>query len=619
MKIEGRATASVFSNTVKPEYAIDGNFDTKWSSRSLYAWWMFETETVSHIDHLTVDTCDGGAYRYYIEASTDSINWQLVAEKDVPSVCKEGGDVWETDFDASFIRITFRSNSLGTVVSLGKFECFGTPDSGYVRPQKAGDRFFGRTATENKGFELIEAWDDLMNMPVQVMSCNKACSFLKFSSVDFGEGANEMQGYFGFPVADKRLPHKLLMHIEFRTDSLDGPVIGTFEAFRQWVTFGPLACDIENTKGVHDVYVILKDIDEGQSFYVNWLSFVKAAELPEPEHPYKETEQGDEFNCYIGLLHSHTSLSDGMNTPIFACEYAKNVSHLDFLGISEHSNLFDNPYDSLNSRKLKDLKEYTESETEDGKFVALFGSETTWYNGFGHMNIYDEEKLYLNASQVKYNDVATYYATVKRFPHAINQWNHPWSCGFRHLDYFSPYDSELDKVMYLLEMNPQEDPDNFGMNYYLKALKEGYHVAPCGSQDNHMEDWGTYSVLRTGIVASELTKKGLLDAIRHRRVYFTCEPGLEIQFRVNGHIMGSRISECNEYTFEVDAFNRDAKRTVSKVEILNTEGKIVTESAADGRKSKVTLVLKGEKDRCYFAKVTLDDGSFAVSSPVWIE
>ena len=262
---------------------------------------------------------------------------------------------------------------------------------------------------------------------------------------------------------------------------MDGPVIGGFEAFRQWMIFGPLACDIKKTEGIHDVYMILKDIDEGQSFYVAWLSFVKAASLPTPT-PYVEMEQPEEFNTYIGLLHSHTCLSDGMNTPLFACRYAREVSHLDFIAFTEHSNLLDNPYDSLHSRKLQDLKEYTEKATEPGKFVALFGTETTWYNGFGHMNIYDEETLYLNVCQVKYNDTKTYYETIKRYPHAINQWNHPWSCGFRHLDLFSPYDPELDKVIYTIEMNPEEDPENFGLNYYVKALEEGYHVAPCGSQ-----------------------------------------------------------------------------------------------------------------------------------------
>lgn len=618
-RLTGKAFAFVSNENSSPEYAIDGNPNTKWSASGFYSWWMYELDTLCHIESIILDTADGGEYKYFIESSADSINWSLIAEKDKASVCNKCGDRWSVNCTAKYIKVTFRYNSLGQIVSLGRFECFGKEQSDFAPKKTAGSRFFAVNNTENKGFELLETVDDLTNLPIKAMAATTAPSYLKYESVDFGDGANEMQGYFGFPVQDKRLPKKYLAHVELKIDSLEGSVIGTFEAFRQWMVFGPLACDIKETKGVHDVYLILKDIDENQSFYVEWLSFVKAAVLPNPEAPYVEIEQTNEFNAYIGLLHSHTCLSDGMNTPMFACKYAREVANLDFLGITEHSNLFDNPYDSLHSRKLRDLKEYTEIETEPGKFVALFGSETTWYNGFGHMNIYDEESLYLNVCQVKYNDSKVYYDTVKKYPHAINQWNHPWSCGFRHLDLFSPFDPELDKVMYTIEMNPEEDPDNFGLNYYIKALEEGYHVAPCGSQDNHKENWGTYSSLRTGIVSPFLTKEHLLDSIRHRRVYFTCAPKLRIQFRVNGKIMGSRIPACKEYRFDIDANNQDDRHLIKSIEILGSKGRVALQKDVCETSVKETLSLRDGTEKYYFAKITLDDDSFAVSSPVWIE
>ena len=47
---------------------------------------------------------------------------------------------------------------------------------------------------------------------------------------------------------------------------------------------------------------------------------------------------------YFGNLHSHTGFTDGSRTPAYAYDYARYVAKLDFLGVTEHSNLFE-PYD----------------------------------------------------------------------------------------------------------------------------------------------------------------------------------------------------------------------------------------------------------------------------------
>lgn len=41
--------------------------------------------------------------------------------------------------------------------------------------------------------------------------------------------------------------------------------------------------------------------------------------------------------------------------------------------------------------------------------------------------------------------------------------------------------------------------------------------------------------------------------------------------------------------------------------------------AANGRNTEFSLGIQGRKDKCYFAKITLDNGNFAITSPVWIE
>ena len=59
---------------------------------------------------------------------------------------------------------------------------------------------------------------------------------------------------------------------------------------------------------------------------------------------------------FFGNLHSHNGFTDGSRTPAYAYDYARNVAKLDFLGVTEHSNLFDDSFDASLSRKWRDLK-----------------------------------------------------------------------------------------------------------------------------------------------------------------------------------------------------------------------------------------------------------------------
>ena len=66
----------------------------------------------------------------------------------------------------------------------------------------------------------------------------------------------------------------------------------------------------------------------------------------------------------------------------------------------------------------------------------------------------------------------------------------------------------------------------------------GFMVAPTADQDNHRKNWGSATPARTAIIAPELTKKALLDAIRRRHVYATEDPNLRVIIKVNGHLCG---------------------------------------------------------------------------------
>ena len=77
---------------------------------------------------------------------------------------------------------------------------------------------------------------------------------------------------------------------------------------------------------------------------------------------------------------------------------------------------------------------------------------------------------------------------------------------------------------------------------YLRYLRLGFHLAPTGDQDNHYFTWGSSTDARTGVIAPELTKTAIYEALRSRHVYATEDENLRLIFKVNGHLCGDRIS-----------------------------------------------------------------------------
>lgn len=609
-ELSGAAFALTSLPATLPSNAVDGLAATAWKAPTYHTWWLYDLKTPCFLEKVHVDTGADEPSCYYLETSVDHLNWRTIGET---NPLGEVFSSWDVSTEARYVRITFTYSKLGSPVQLSDVRILGWPlEHAALEDRAPGDAFYAYEHTVASGFENVDGVCLEPGWNCTVMQTGSSSAFLGFEAIDFGEESNQLRGYFGLLNSNRAL----LVDIEIRLDSREGSCIGTMQAFRQWKCWNEFACDIVPTSGKHSVFILIKHIDAEQTLQICHLRFVRNIPFVHTSTVLEQIEESDHFQVYTGLLHSHTCFSDGANVPEYAYAYARDVGRLDFLAITEHSNLFDEAFDCNKSRKLRDLRAAAERATENGRFVGLVGSETTWYNQFGHMNIYADD-FYINAYEVKYNTIANYYDVISRYPDVVNQWNHPWSCGIRHLDSFSPYDPKLDDVMCLLEVNPYEDPAEGGLGYYLKALNMGYHVAPCGSQDNHKEDWGTQNNLRTAILCSDLTKAHLFDAIKHRRVYFTCCPSLKIEYRVNNQIMGSRINRCEQYEVMLKAEVTDGSTALHSLQILGMDGRIVAEQALRGYCAETGFSVANISDAYLFARVYAENGEFAVTSPVW--
>jgi len=628
-RINGRAYAQSCLSGHEADKALDGNTETYWEAEPYYQWWMLDCEGLYDIETITVETKSDGDkyYRYAIEYSADRINWQELYEKTDNEMPIPGGETYEAHVRARYIRITMTYCSEGEAVSLVRVEAVGCPienvDSGRQDLTKA--RVRAVECDEACGFEQKETDELEPGWTDQMLLADQAGCYAVFKNVQLNrlEG-QQLKGLFYLPEEDATLH----IQAEIRLDGKDGKIIGQMDMHLQFTPWVQFACDLADGEyGNHDLYFCITGMDAPQKLGILWLQIMPKPELKRSiiDHADELPEgavAGDrnelkEYKAYLGNVHCHTGFSDGAHTPNFAYDYARYVAKLDFLGITEHSNLFDDTFDANASRKWRDIKRFAEEKTENGKFLALMGSETTWYNQFGHMNMYGAD-YFLNPYELRYNDTKQYYERLKEYPRAINQWNHPWSCGDRHLDMFEPYDAELDPVMYTMELKSFEDLEMEGLSYYIHALDLGWHIAPVGNQDNHSADWGTYNDVRTGVVVKQLTKADFYDAYRNHRTYYTCAKNLRLAYQTNGYMMGSIIPKAEQYCFEVKLTNQETDAEFKSIEVLGEQGKVLMTVPVIGHSADISFDVTVQ-NRYYFLRIRQQDGALAITAPVWPE
>jgi len=620
-----RATADQELEGSEAGKAIDGREDTAWRGAPYYRWWKLDLERICRVARIRIDTrTDEDDYsHYFIEYSRDGLNWTTAIEH-ADDRSEAGGEQYEVELTARYVRVTITYCSSGETAKIRDFQVYGQAceQQDAEVPDKTSPRLFPATACDDAhGFRVLETDELEFGQLERVLVGGQVGSCLVYRAVDFtADGVDQLRGQFGFTDLDK----SKRITMEVRLDGVDGEVVGRLVLFKQWKRWSMLAGDLASSDasrltGVHDVYLVIVDAAPEQYLMIHWLAFVKRTPLPAPSpkpEPLPAPADG-EYHIYFGNLHSHTGFSDGVATPEFAYDYARYTAGLDFLAVTEHSNLYDHYLDWNRSRKWTDIRRMADKKTVDGEFLALFGAETTWYNQFGHMNTYEMD-FFLNAYETRYNDIPTYYDTLKRYPASINQWNHPWSSGDRHLDGFDPYDAELDEVMQLIEVHTLHTKNVDALHYYIMALDKGWHVSPVGNQDNHNGDWGTENTLRMGVLAEKLTREHFFDAVRHNRAYYTSVLHLKVWFKVNGAIMGSRIRRSETVDVEIKAlFGQETGSRIVKAEIFGERGRVLHAVDHDEAQLAYRVTLPCE-ERYYFVKVYQEDGEFAATSPVWI-
>ena len=376
---------------------------------------------------------------------------------------------------------------------------------------------------------------------------------------------------------------------------------------------------------------------------------VKRADNKETSKTWSFTIGEATFQRYFGQLHSHTQYSDGAGSLESALAYVKALpdnANVDFVAFTDHSNYFDksgaaNPEGALyDMTKATEYSQQTWKSYKDavaafnaenvGSMVAIAGFEMTWSGGPGHINTFNTPGIVsrnnttLN-NKTKDAGLQAYYKLLSQTEGAnsISQFNHPGTTFGNFID-FGYWDAVVDTRMYMVEVGNGEGQIGAGGYYpsyeqYIMALDKGWHVAPTNNQDNHKGRWGNANDARDVILTDDFTEDGIYAALRARRMYATEDKNLDLDYTVNGNMMGSIIDVPEKLNFEISFNDPDRTDSIAKVELVVNSGKVAYtwDSAADLAKGSVSVELAPEYTY-YFVRVTEGDGDLAVTAPVWV-
>jgi len=373
--------------------------------------------------------------------------------------------------------------------------------------------------------------------------------------------------------------------------------------------------------GIH--YITLKDPKTG---------------TVQKSNPVCVTEKKPAENLYWGDIHSHGILGDGIRFPEELHYFARDEGLLDIYSYSEHSEYY------LTEHMWKYMKDVTNSFNEDGRFVTIIAHEWT-HRHLGHRNLYfpSDDPPFIRSTDKAYSTLDKLYEFA-RANNAIAIPHHPankvigvkWHLG---------HDPKVERLVEIYSSWGNSERSSDAGNPFpihptmLGGEQKGQHVADAlamgrkfgiiASSDSHDGRPGdqlmnlqnavkAYPKLwRGGLVgvwAKELTRKSIFEALWNRRVYGTTGARIILRFKINDEPMGSEIRTSGRINIRIEA---QSEVPIAKIEIVK-DGKDHLCHEPDSEQVDYKTQETVSDDVCFYARLTLQDGQMAWSSPIWV-
>jgi len=255
-------------------------------------------------------------------------------------------------------------------------------------------------------------------------------------------------------------------------------------------------------------------------------------------------------------LHNHTTLSDGAGDPAEAFA-SMRAAGLDVAALTDHSrwaSLFLGLVDTrgwfgIDRRAWRLTAALADAANADGEFVALRGFEWSHFLQ-GHMNVWGSERF--TDPLRTFPTLGRWWRWLERrgrvaapgYGEVLAGFNHPGT-GSRRFGEFAYRPAMADRLVTMEIFNKTHEylfknVDVGGVSPLCECLDAGWRVGLIGVTDEHGTDWGRPEGKgRAGLYVSELSRRGVAEALADRRVFASRVKGLRVDAALSSRSGGS--------------------------------------------------------------------------------
>lgn len=336
------------------------------------------------------------------------------------------------------------------------------------------------------------------------------------------------------------------------------------------------------------------------------------------------------YGLYWADLHSHSNVSDGTGSPRDLFEYARDVAGLDVYALTDHDYWGYQPLYS-DAETWKGILDLGRAFNQPSRFVTFPGYEwTNWTFGHHHVLFMREEEAVIYPWSRPESDHPKELRALLGERDCLTIPHHPG--GGPVPVFWKEWNERFEPVVEIASVHGVSEqlghprciysPEPSGM--VQSALARGCRLGIIGSGDTHdghpgMGSPGKRAAL-AGIYAKELTRGGIFEALRARRVYATTGCRAILRFTVNGSPMGSGISLSQPKEPREIIVRILAEDAVDSITVVKNNKPILMipggETYSEATWADEEPAQRGDY---YYARIGQRDDEWIWSSPIWID